>query len=157
MYCGAFMWQNSMQEGIRMNHSYMQQHGWILEAILRANKTILRRQLGSVKSSVAVLLVLSQTAGFDILFLGCVGSSQQRLGWAIVIIVLIHHVGHPRGGKQRAMSTLVVKCRVTLCLNIWTPEWRCFRDQVDTGAVFLLLQGQKPVTSSLQVLSGYMT
>ena len=41
-----------------MNCRYMQQHGWLLEAILNASKTILSRQLGSVKSSVAVLLVL---------------------------------------------------------------------------------------------------
>lgn len=37
---------NSMQEWIWMNHRWMQQHGWIIEAILSENKKIFKQRVG---------------------------------------------------------------------------------------------------------------
>lgn len=62
----------------------MQQHGWILEAILRENKNILRRELGC-EGLLALLLILSVITGLD-------SSKEQRLRWILVIVLLAYHL-----------------------------------------------------------------
>lgn len=70
----------------------MQQHGWILEAIVSENKNILRRELGC-EGLLAVLLILSLITGLD-----C--SKEQRLRWIVAIVVLLAYHLVTQGSKS---------------------------------------------------------
>lgn len=86
-------------------------------------KKFLSRELGC-EGLLAVLLILSLITGLD-------SSKEQRLRWIVDMVVLLayHLVTGGARAVEREMPTLVVRLRVTLCLNSWTPELSCPRGQ----------------------------